>query len=157
MKHGFFYCVPQIWRCCISLYDYTKFTTLQEIGRCRSSMFTIEYNLPPTNLLFVIDITAEKPKFHNFCKNSDMFFGTWAGNISINNTTDCFQCPYIKKPSAVSVFNGPFAKCLCPTHIPYWQKKNIWRCFSRLPYFYILYEIMLRLIVKVWRWYETLR
>lgn len=66
-----------------------------------------------------------------------MFFGTWTDNGSRNNTTDSSQCSYVTKPSAVSVFNGPFAKCLCPTHIPYW------RYFSRLPYFYILYEIML--------------
>jgi hypothetical protein len=143
MKHGLCYCVLQIWRCGISLNDYTKFTTLQEMGKCRSSIYTIEYNLPPTHLLYAMDITVEKPKFHNFRKNCGLFFWTWADNVSRNNTTDCSPCPYIIKPNALSVFNGPFAKCLCPTRIPYWQKKNIWRYFSPLPHFYILYEIML--------------
>ena len=59
------------------------------MGKCRSAICTIEYNLPPTNLLFAIDITAEKPKCQNFCKNSDMFFATWEDNVSRNNTTDC--------------------------------------------------------------------
>jgi hypothetical protein len=72
-----------------------------------------------------------------------MFFGTWADIVTKKNTTDCSQGLYITKPSGVPVFNGPFVKCLCPTHIPYWQKKNIWRYFSRVPYFYSLYEIML--------------
>jgi hypothetical protein len=120
-----------------------RYRQVPKFNSCMLKMCTVEYNLPPTNLLFAIHITARKPKFHDFCKNSDLFFGTWAHNISRNNTTDCFQCPYITKPSALSVFNSPFAKCLCPTHIPYWQKKNIWRYFSRLPYFYILYEIKL--------------
>jgi hypothetical protein len=108
---------------------------------CMMKMCTIEYNPPPTNLLISIGITVRKPKFYNFCKEPDLVFGTWANSVSRNNITDSSQCPYITKPSAVSMFNGPFAKCFCPTHIPYWQEKNIWRYFSRLPYFYIMYEI----------------
>jgi len=119
-----------------------------KFNSCMLKMCTVEYNLPPTYLLFAIDITAGKPKFHNFCKNSDLFFGTCADKFSKNNTTDCSQCPYFTKPSAVSVFNGPFAKCLCPTHIPYWQKKNIWCYFSPLIYFYILCERMLAINIK---------
>jgi hypothetical protein len=119
-----------------------------KFNSCMLKMCTVEYNLPPTDLLFAIHKTAGKPKFHNFYKNSNLFFGTYAHNISRYNITDCFQCT---KPSALSVFNDPFAKCLCPTHIPYWQKKNIWRYFSRLPYFYVLYEIMLAINIKKWR------
>jgi hypothetical protein len=113
-------------------------------------MCTVEYNLPPTNLLFAIHITAGKPKFYNFCKNSNLFFGTWAHNVSRNNTTDCFQCSYITKPSAFSVFNGPFLRASA-LHIFLIGRKKIWRYFSRLPYFYILYEIMLAINIKKWR------
>ena len=125
------------------IYYIARNRQVANFNSCILKMCTVEYNLSPTYLLFAIHIRAGKQTFHNFYKNSDLFFGTWADNVSKNNTTDCSQCPNITKPSGVSVFNGPFAKCLCPTHIHYWQKKNICCYFRPLPYFYILCEIML--------------
>lgn len=94
------------------IYHIARKRQVPYFNSCMQKMCTIEYNLPPTYLLFAIYITAGTPKFHNFCKNSDLFFGTWADNVSRKNKTDSSQCPYITKPSAVSVFNGPFAKTL---------------------------------------------
>ena len=124
-----------------------------KFNSCMLKTCTVEYNLPPTKLIFAIDITAGKPRFHNFCKNSDFFLGGGGLRRTMLAGTSqptAFNALILRitKPSAVSVFTGPFAKCLCPTHIPYWQKKNIWRYFSRLPYFYILYEIMLAINIK---------
>jgi len=131
-------------------------TITQNLPHCKKQASTevprciVEYNLPPTSFLFAIDIqvTAEKPEFHNFFKDSDSFFGTWW--TSFEGTTHP-TFPIVLILLSHLQCRGLMVLLLSASalkHIPYLQKKNIWFYFSRLPYFYISCETMLATISK---------
>lgn len=70
-----FYCIHQMWRYCIKLCDYTRFTTLQKKGQMPKFHYCTTEDKSTTNKCVVwYGITVGKPKCHNGCNNLYSFF-----------------------------------------------------------------------------------